>query len=223
MTTMLSQDATCAVCGTVSTQEILMSTSSFGASDLDLRPPPLARETLSLEVQRCPSCGYRASNLEEASAEAGSVVESDGYRRQAQDPRFTPLANDFLCLAMLHEASGDRASAGLATLRAAWACDDAGNEEAADTVRGLTADHLRAAQPEGARFARDPATETCLLVDVLRRCGRFHEARAELDRVDMTDADDLTRQILRFQRKLVDAADRSRYTVADASGQTPPR
>ena len=57
MTTQSAEECTCAVCGRVSMQGVIMSTNAFGSPDLDLRPPPMERFTIDHWVQECPHCG----------------------------------------------------------------------------------------------------------------------------------------------------------------------
>jgi hypothetical protein len=54
MTTLERQTVQCAVCALEGEQHILMSTSSFGWPDLDLRPALVERETLAFTIQSCP-------------------------------------------------------------------------------------------------------------------------------------------------------------------------
>lgn len=53
MTTIIEEKVTCAVCGMQQTVHEMGSTSSFGAMDLDTRPPPLRRSTMHLWVHEC--------------------------------------------------------------------------------------------------------------------------------------------------------------------------
>ena len=80
MTTMEPQAIRCGVCGSESEQMIIGSTSSFGAMDLDTRPPPLKRFNLAQEIQQCPSCGYCATDLESGTPDLAEVVSSPAYR-----------------------------------------------------------------------------------------------------------------------------------------------
>ena len=53
MTTIIEEKVICAVCGVQQTVHEMGSTSSFGAMDLDTRPPPLRRSTMHLWVHEC--------------------------------------------------------------------------------------------------------------------------------------------------------------------------
>ena len=71
MTTIIEEEVTCAVCGMKQTVQEMGSTSSFGAMDLDTRPPPLRRSTMHLWVHECGECGYVAPELGTAAEGAG--------------------------------------------------------------------------------------------------------------------------------------------------------
>lgn len=141
------------VCQTESNHAILLSSNTFGGlPDLDGRPPSMLRGTMGYWVQRCPQCGYCATDLgrerraalpvipldeidespadspEEPSSERRAFLESivRGARYQAQlsDKRFPSLACSLLCQSMLDEVSGQSGRAALGAMHAAWVCDD---------------------------------------------------------------------------------------------------
>ena len=218
MTTFYEDERTCAVCGHTSTHTVLMSSSAFGAPDLDTRPPPLLRFTLPMQVQCCPSCGYCARDVAQASATARAVVARSDYRAQLRDERFTYLANMFLCQSMILEAEGNHADAGWAALRAAWHCDDEGEEHdvAAALCRRRAAALFAEARRRGHPFAESPEAEAAVLADVLRRSGRFAEAQAAAERGLARRPSGEVERVLRFQRHLCRQRDTGLYTVDDA-------
>ncbi len=68
MTRIFEQEVECCVCQEKSKHMIIGSTNSFGSPDLDTRPPEMKRSTLSLWIQRCPSCGYSSPDLSDCEA-----------------------------------------------------------------------------------------------------------------------------------------------------------
>ena len=132
------RELTCALCGTQSTQTVVLSVSAFGASDLDTRPPERMRSALRHQAQECPSCGYCAEDLAVAAPGLSTLVSSPEYLAQHQNSRFSGLANRFLCCALIDEAMEQYAQAGWAAIRAAWACDDENNDPAAKMCRAKT-------------------------------------------------------------------------------------
>ena len=77
---------------------------------------------------------------------------------------------------MVLEASGDLAGAGWRSIHAAWACDDEGEEEAAELCRTDAIRRRKSARTTGVAFAAQTGGEEAILVDLLRRTGRFAEA-----------------------------------------------
>ena len=131
MTTIIEIDVTCAVCGMKQTVQEMGSTSSFGAMDLDTRPPPLRRSTMHLWVHECGECGYVAPELGAAAEGAGRIVASADYRAELKSADRTQLANRMVCRSLLDAAAGEFVTAGWRRLHAAWVCDDANATEEA--------------------------------------------------------------------------------------------
>ncbi len=145
MTTIYEKKARCAVCGFETAYAGIGSTNAFGPPDLDTRPPEMKRSTIFAWVQRCPACGYCASDVSKAPSQASSLIYSPEYARQLTDSTFPELANGFLCKALIDEGSADCASAAWALIHAAWACDDAEKPEPAKTCPSKAADMIEKA------------------------------------------------------------------------------
>ncbi len=124
MTTLAQVKMRCGLCGEVSPQHVVASTSSYGAPDLDLRPSPLARYTIHISVRRCPVCGYCAPDLSAADQGIESLVAQEEYLQLLEDQDFPETARNCRCHAYLLRATGNHAAAGHADLWAAWICDD---------------------------------------------------------------------------------------------------
>ena len=209
MTTFQEVELSCAVCESRHKYTRLLSTSSFGPPDLDTRPAPPARLSLALQVQCCPVCGYCAWEITEAPPDAKRVVSRQDYQALLRDLRFPYLARMFLCLARIEEAAGNLSNAGWAALHAAWACDDAGPDFASAAVecRNRAVALFLKARKQGQPFLPEPGAEEALLVDLLRRAGRFDEAEAEIQRGLEKAASNFLRRLLMFQRRLCRAQD----------------
>ena len=106
MTTIFQQSVTCGHCGTENEVIELGSTNSFGSMDLDMRPPPMERDTLAQQIHRCQGCGYCAPDLGERIG-ADGLLESDNYRALLADERYPDLARKVIAYAFLAESSGD--------------------------------------------------------------------------------------------------------------------
>ena len=220
MTTFATVKATCGNCGAISEQQVLSSTNSFGSPDLDLRPPEMQRSTMRMWLQICPSCGYCDFELKKPIApEITEVVRSDAYQSLLTSEDLPELARRFACVGMLRERSDRLDEAGNALQCAAWACDDASNETAAEQFRKRTATLFDASRARGQEFAGDSGSAAAILVDLWRRAGEFERARAEAAWALETKLEDPVRQVLRYQLELIEAKDRACHTVADALGE----
>lgn len=216
MTTELTEECRCAICGKVSLQGIIASTSAFGSPDLDFRPPPMERETIDHWVQECPHCGYCAPELDQSIAGAAAVIASEEYGMIRKRRGDLPLFGRFLCASFLFEQAGCLVEAAATALYAAWAADDADDaEEEAVRARQRVLALIDELHARGEQYGDDPATEALLMVDVSRRSGAFDRARqliAELAGVE----DPLFQALVAFQREKVEAGDMQRYTVEQA-------
>ena len=123
MTEIFELSVTCGHCGAVNEAIELASTNAFGSMDLDMRPPPMERDTLAQQIHRCQGCGYCAPDLEEPVG-ADGLLESDDYRTLLADEAYPDLARKFIAYAFLAKSSGDLGAAAWAYRSAAWVCDD---------------------------------------------------------------------------------------------------
>lgn len=196
----------CAHCGKESRQKFIFSSSSFGAMDLDTRPAPPARKFLSLEIQRCPHCGYCAPDI----SEGENIRLSPAYEVFAERGGMDGTGKNFLLAAMLCSEQGKEPEAGIFCLKAAWAFDDAADTANAAAAREKAAEHLL-------RYvdAEEDGDIAIVLVDVYRRAGMFSEAEGMIGRIGDTGDEDMN-AVLAYQRRLIRAKDVSRHTVEEA-------
>jgi hypothetical protein len=175
----------------------------------------MMRSTMELWVLRCPSCGYCAPDVSEGSDRAGPVVMSERYISTLNDPDYPELANRFLCRALIDVEEGEAPSAGWSTVRAAWACDDAGRAEAAEACRMLAIDRFGKARDSGIAFAHQSGAEEAVLADLYRRAGRFEDAETVCAEGLALHPDELLTRVLEYERSLARRADRRVHTVAE--------
>ncbi len=57
------ETVSCGSCAKKTDVAELGSSNEMGSKDLDLRPAPMMRETVSLWLQECPSCEWRCVNV----------------------------------------------------------------------------------------------------------------------------------------------------------------
>ena len=193
MTTMMSDRRRCFICGYVSEYPILTSTNTFGACDLDFRPPEMKRSTMPYWIQECPSCGYVAVDVSLSAPfpkYIRQLIASEDYRN-CGDLRFrSDLAKQFYRQYFLALEKGDKQEALHAIHCAAWECDDTPGEEMnAKQCRLLALDVLENDHPhdmeteaEDDDYYEDDEKEEIkdlIKADLLRRTGQFEEVIAE--------------------------------------------
>ena len=116
---------------------------------------------------------------------------------------------------MIFEEYEEEAFAARSAIEAAWVCDDHGLHEAAVRCRLRAVERLRESQADGDELYEDPSVEYAVMVDLLRRAGRFEEAVDEVDAA-LGDSEGEVAAVLAFSRSLAVARDSGRYTVEDA-------
>ena len=219
MTTAIEEESKCAVCGHVSKQWVMMSSSAFGSPSLDSRPPAPHGYNLQLWIQTCPSCGYCAPQISEDIKDSLEIVRTDHYRKQLDNPGFPKLANAFLCGSMLKEVVDNFAGAGSACLYAAWECDDKNNDTGARICREKAAILLQKAIESGQKFADDAGAEEAIMVDLLRRSGQFQLALGMCEQGLSKEPEEIISSILLFQKKLISQSDIGCHMVTEAEAE----
>jgi hypothetical protein len=215
------QEVSCAVCGLVSEQTSLASTSAFGSPDLDSRPPELKRSTMDYWLERCPHCGYCASTISRSTGTERSLVESPTYQAQRANPAYPPLANAFLCRSMVEEAVDELTEAAWSAIHAAWVCDDAGQAEAASACRRRALRLREAGADGGPGLAQDAETDAAIAADLLRRIGDYESVRGLVSGTLASSTNETIRQILQFQALLASRRDSGCYKLENAVDNTP--
>jgi uncharacterized protein (DUF2225 family) len=218
MTTWAETEITCAICGSTSTFQVLHSSNQMGPSDLDTRPAEMLRSTMGMWIQRCPTCGYCAPKVDEIPADRQRIrtfLEDERYQQQWKDTTYPYLANDFLCWSLIAEALESFTEAGWASLHAAWACDDSQKDAQARQARLRAVELFRQAQTHQQPFAGQPGAEEAILTDMLRRCGQFESALAEVQRGLAQNPPDVVQHVLTFQRSLCARHDDQVHTMAE--------
>jgi len=208
MTTILPKDKKCALCNRTSRQILIGSTNTLSKyPDLDTRPPEMMRSTIQWWVQTCPSCGYCNSDISELTEKADITVKTENYQKQLNDPKYSKLANAFLCQAMIHEYNKKYREAGWACIHAAWACDDIGSEDCSRECRQRALSFIEKARQCNQKFTSQDGVEVAIIVDLLRRSGQFELALKKCDDSLEKGQDDNISQILHFERALINKRD----------------
>lgn len=207
----------CCCCGKASEHSVLMSSNSFGSRDLDQRQPGMLRSTIRSWLQECPYCGYVAPSIDKGDSRARSFVDTPEFRAASFDPLAEPASRRFLVSAAQDAYYGDRKSAFLNTLCAAWVADDSGRTSDAVALRLKAAGHL-----EGSRVT---SIETRLIqLDVMRRAVNWEGAAALISELTAEELEYPFANIVAFHRGKIEARDGGRYTIAEAlAGQPKPK
>lgn len=114
---------------------MLVSFSSFSACSLDGRPAEFSQSILSFMVTRCKRCDHCAEDIQKSLKKNSAIVMTNDYQKQLNSTLYTSLTNRFLCQAILLKAHNNFACAGIATVSAAWCCDDERHNEQARECR----------------------------------------------------------------------------------------
>jgi len=216
MTTMFKGTVNCRICSKKSEHDIIVSTNTFGSLDLDTRPPAHMRYTINTWVQRCPHCGYCASNIEKVSKAVDSRINSQKYQYQLGSSKYPELASSFLCKAMLENVNGDLAQSTWTTIHAAWACDDSRDDQSAKQCRIQAVNLIREAELSGQTISDEPGADLAITVDLLRRAGHFNEALKMIEHKQGEIEDEMIRNILEFQKDLISRYDTSCHAINEA-------
>ena len=194
-----------------------MSTNSVGSPDLDQRRAGMERWTIGSWLLECPYCSYVASNIEKGDARAQRFVETAEFRAAALDPAPDPIARRFLVRAAHDAYCGDRKSAFLNTLAAAWVTDDRKQPQDAAALRLKAAAHLA-----GERI-RSIDTRL-LLLDVLRRASSWEAAEALAAELAAEELEYPFAEIVSYHRSKIELKDSGRHTIEQAlTGKPEPR
>lgn len=199
----------CYVCGKISEQTVLASTNQFGAPDLDLRPPEMARNTMWWWLEKCPYCGYVANDLSKQTTITKEWLKNNQYS-SCDNRNFTcTLAETFYKHYLINVANNNSKSAFYAVLHTAWVCDDADDVDNAIHCRKKALEEL-------SKFVvNNDEKETFLLMraDLLRRTGQFELLIKEYD--GKVFSEELLNKIASFQVEKAKEQDTACYTVKD--------
>lgn len=69
----------CSKCNKSFQVNVLISSYNYGSGDLDLRPPPMQRDTMETWIQRCPHCGYSSPDVETINSITPEFLQSQKY------------------------------------------------------------------------------------------------------------------------------------------------
>jgi hypothetical protein len=199
----------CGVCGTESRQPAFRPGQPEQPPDLDLRPGEPLRSTMARWLQQCPGCGYCAPDITRAHPAAAEAVRAAPFRALMADASIPPLGRRFLAWALVLEETGALHASAEATLQAAWVADDLDRAELARAWRLDSVALWRGGPPLDAE-------QTVRVVDALRRAEAFDDAAATAESLARSNPPEVVAQVVALERRLIEAGDAGRHTVASA-------
>ena len=173
------------------------------------------RSTLNTYVQTCSRCGYCAPRISTPIGKVSEVIKSNIYKKQLNSPEYPKLANAFLCSSLIQEKANKFGSAGWSSIYAAWVCDDEGLAGGAKTCRERAIAILQRAKANNQKFAVKSGDEEIILVDLLRRSGRFDEALKTCEEALSKNPDKLQTDILHFEKILIKKLDIACHVISE--------
>lgn len=215
MTLIRPIDVKCPMCGNEFEEYGIMSSNTMGAPDLDLRPAPMYRDTISRWINQCPRCGYVCESFPTM-----SEYESGEYERPQITEEFLKSESYQSCNGIVFKSGTskkfyrqylialelDDIDNEITALRhCAWTCDDAGDEANAVMMR-----------KECVRLINQTDTNEngeVIKADLMRRAGLFGELIEEYS--DKTYSEDILNDIIAFQIEKSMQEDTSCYTLDD--------
>jgi hypothetical protein len=199
----------CGVCGTESRHPAFRPAPPEQAPDLDLRPGEPVRSTMARWLQQCPGCGYAAPDITRAHPAAADAVRAAPFRALLAESGTPPLARRFLAWALVLEETGALHASAEATLHAAWVADDLERPELARAWRLDAVALWRSGPP------LDPE-QTVRVIDALRRAEAWGDALTSAETLALTEPPEVVAQVLALERRLIQAQDTGRHTLATA-------
>ena len=218
MTTMYEKEVKCCVCGTNSNHEVVGSSYSHGSSDLDTRPPEMTRSTIYYSIQRCPSCGYCASDLSECSGDIKFHVESKEYQEIIGNKAIPKVAASFLALSYEKQQTHQYSESAWAAIRAAWICDDKNKQKASQECRKKAISMIENANAYSQNMGDQAGATEALTIDLMRRAGMFEQALKLADETKTKDIEEIIMQVIAYEESLIESKDIDSHTVSEALG-----
>ena len=216
---MITQTIHCGFCGVESSQLVAEAAQELEPPDFDTRPGREIRATLPAWMQRCPNCGYCASDIATIHDGAVAMLGNEMYHRQLNDSAFPEKAREFLCHALILQQVGQFADAGWTSLHAAWACDDAGDLASSVACRKHALTLWERGKQSGQNFGDDTMLEYVLVTDLYRRSGQFEQAVVAAS--EALDSDDVkppvVEAIFRREKSLAERRDDQAHSLSELS------
>ena len=190
----------------------------MGYSDLDCRPAPMSRDNLPHEIQNCPNCGYVSYNISEEidnKQEIRDFISTVAYQDILKNDNRPELTNLYSCASLINRQNKDLEEQFWNILKAAWVCDDAGDDVNATSLRKSAIKIALEINENKQNFA-EPETETAIITDLYRRTSQFEKAEEVIEKNKDSIQDEVIKQILIFELQLVKEKDVDCHSIGEA-------
>ena len=192
MTTMLSEECKCALCGAINQYNSLSSTNNFGGLDTEFRSYAMGTDPLAAYLQTCAVCGYTSydlgKNLTPKAMETVRVIVEKFYSvEKCNKKQMLPYKQYELAALIMKARRAAGENVAETFLRAAWMADDHEHSLLAKQSRKSAADNLSTKLPEEKDLSTQ-AEQMFRLADIYRRSGEF---QLSLDTQEKIAADKL--------------------------------
>ena len=213
MTTIYNQQKKCPNCGKLNEITMVGSTNSFGAMDLDTRPPEMQRSTMRYWLQSCTKCGLSVSDLSKVDKETVEYFRSEEFKQKHASERFKSLAERFWTAHLLSLKSGNTREAAGNILHAAWASDDSIDTQSSTRAREIFIETLEESGNDPSFLSpNEPLAGYLMLSDINRRISRFDEAKRLAQHV-VENGEGFIQKIGQFVIDLCEKRDSGCYNV----------
>ena len=202
MTMMIPEPVKCPICKNDFEINLLMSTNTCGAPDLDLRPAEMQRSTMDTWVYECPHCGYVATDFDKTPEITQEFLQSDSYKTCDSHEFNHPLAERFYRQYLISNDNNEKFHS---LLFCAWVCDDMDDVENAVLMRRKSLEYM-----DQLDFNDDLLIQKA---DILRRSNQFDKVIEQYS--TKTFDQEIYNQICSFQVEKAIRHDNKCYTVED--------
>lgn len=196
MTTIHEAVKMCMHCGKINKFQVLGSTSTFGPSDLDTRPAPLARQAIEYEIQRCSQCNYASDDIEKIIKFDDSILTSENYIKVLNSD-YPELAKSYILASMIKESIRNYNEAAVFMIKACWVLDD--NKIDAKKPRIIAAKLFEKS------IGIEPSR--LIIIDLYRRAEEFEAAKIMINKSKEFIDDKFQKKVLQCEEVLVDIYD----------------
>jgi hypothetical protein len=218
MTTMDNIKVNCCVCDTESIHISVGSTNAFGYPDLDSRPSEMERSTIYYLIQRCPSCGYCASDLSACLDNSEALVKSKIYQDILDTPSIPKGAASYLASSYIYEQLREYSESAWMAINASWICDDENDAHAAKKCRERAIEMIEIGQAMllFQHLSEQTGASEAITIDLMRRVSRFQDARNLAEQTKEKEIDDVILKIINYEETLIDNQDIDSHTIDES-------